>query len=59
MNNGINNNNYFHVSVTYSSINNNYLMLIDKNIDQVIGENNIIGKYYRGNAVKIRSTLKK
>ena len=59
MNNRINNNNYFHVSVTYSSINNNYLMLIDENVDQVIGENNIIGKYYRGNAVKIRSTIKK
>ncbi len=58
MNNGNNNNNYFHVSITYCSLNNNYLMLIDKSVDQVIGENNIIGKYYKGNTVNIRSTIK-
>ena len=60
MNNGIDNNNYFHVSLTYSSINNNYHMLIDnKNIEQIIGENNIIGKYYKGNHVHIRTTTNK
>ncbi len=53
-------NNYFHVSVTYCSLNNNYHMLIDnKNIDQVVGQNNIIGKYYKGNTVNIRTTIKK
>ena len=53
-------NNYFHVSVTYCSLNNNYHMLIDnKNIDQVVGKNNIIGKYYKGNTVNIRTTIKK
>ena len=60
MNNGMNNNNYFHVSLTYCSLNNNYHMLIDnKNIDQMIGENNIIGKYYKGNLVNIRTTINK
>lgn len=57
--NNVDNNNYFHISVTYCSLNNNYHMLIDNNnIAQVIGENNIIGKYYKGNAVNIRTTLK-
>ena len=60
MNNGINNNNYFHVSLTYCSLNNNYHMLIDnKNVDEMIGENNIIGKYYKGNLVNIRTTINK
>ena len=56
MNNG-NSNNYIHISVTYCSANNNYHMLIDnKNIEQMIGENNIVGKYYKGNTVNIRTT---
>ena len=56
--NNVENNNYFHISVTYCSLNNNYHMLIDnKNIAQVIGENNIIGKYYKGDAVNIRTTI--
>ena len=57
MNNGNYNNNYIHISVTYCSANNNYHMLIDnKNIEQMIGENNIVGKYYKGNTVNIRTT---
>ena len=60
MNNGIDYNNYYHVSVTYNSFNNNYHMLIDnRNIDQIIGKNNIIGKYYKGNSVHIRTTTDK
>ena len=60
MNNGIDYNNYYHVSVTYSSFNNNYHILIDdRNIDQMIGKNNIIGKYYKGNSVHIRTTTDK
>ena len=60
MNNGIDNNNYFHVSLTYNSLNNNYHMLIDnRNIDQMIGKNNIVGKYYKGNSVHIRTTTDK
>jgi len=60
MNNGINNNNYFHVSVTYSSVSNNCHMLVDnKNIDQYIGQNNIVGKYYKGNNIQIRTTADK
>ena len=56
MNNGIDNNNYFHVSVTYCSFNGNYHMLVDnKNIDQYIGKNNIVGKYYKGNSIQIRT----
>ena len=32
-------------------------MLIDnKNINQMFGENNIIGKYYKGNSVNVRTT---
>ena len=59
-NNGIDNNNYFHVSVTYCSLNNNYHMLVDnKNVDQYIGQNNIIGKYYKGNTLQIRTTTDK
>ena len=56
MNNGIDNN-YFHVSVTYCSANNNYHMLIDnKNINQMFGANNIVGKYYKGNSVNVSTT---
>ena len=55
-----NNNNYYHISVTYCSLNNNYHMIIDnRNIDQVIGENNIIGKYYKGNTVNIKTNINK
>ena len=57
LNNGIDNNNYFHVSVTYCSLNNNYHMLVDNNnVDQYIGQNNIVGKYYKGNTIQIRTT---
>jgi len=60
MNNGINNNNYFHASVTYCSLSNNCHMLVDnKNIDQYIGQNNIVGKYYKGNNIQIRTTTDK
>lgn len=60
MNNGIDYNNYYHVSLTYDSFNNNYHMLIDnRDIDQIIGKNNIIGKYYKGNSVHIRTTTDK
>ena len=60
INNGVHNNNYFYVSLTYCSANNNYHMLIDnKNTAQMIGENNIIGKYYKGNSVSIRITTNK
>ena len=57
MNNGIDNNNYFHVSLTYSSSNNNYRMLVDnKNVEQYIGKNNIVGKYYKGDTIQIGTT---
>ena len=60
MNYGIENNNYFHLSLTYCSLNNNYHMIIDnRNIDQMIGENNIVGKYYKGNSIHIKSTMTK
>ena len=60
MNNGINNNNYFHVSLTYCSLNNNYHMLVDnKNVEQYIGKNNIVGKYYKGNTIQIGTTTDK
>ena len=56
INNGLDNN-YFYVSLTYSSVNNKYHMLIDnRNNGQMIGENNIVGKYYKGNSVYIRTT---
>ena len=56
-NNDMDSNNYFHVSVTYCSFNNNYHMLVDnKNVDQYIGKNNIIGKYYKGNNLQIGTT---
>ena len=59
MNNGIDYN-YFHVSLTYNSLNNNYHMLVDnKNIDQYIGHNNIVGKYYKGNTIQIGTTTDK
>ena len=60
MNNGIDNSNYFHVSVTYCSLNNNYHILVDnKNVDQYIGHNNIVGKYYKGNSIQIGTTTDK
>lgn len=53
---GINNYNYCHVSVTYYSPNNNYRMLVDKqNVDQYRGKNNLVGKYYKGNSIQIRT----
>jgi hypothetical protein len=59
-NNDMDSNNYFHVSVTYCSFNNNYHMLVDnKNVDQYIGKNNIIGKYYKGNNLQIGTTTDK
>lgn len=59
MYNGINNN-YFHISVTYCSKNNNYHILVDKKIiDQCFGTNNIVGKYYKGNKIQIRTTTDK
>ena len=51
MNNGVNNNNYFHISVTYCPAKNNYCILVDN--DQMIAENNIVGKYYKGNPVHV------
>ena len=57
---GMNNNNYCHVSVTYCSLNNNYHMLVDNsNVDQYIGQNNIVGKYYKGNTIQIGTTADK
>ena len=56
--NGIGHNNYFHISVTYCSLNNNYHMLVDnKNVEQYIGHNNIVGKYYKGNKIQIGTTF--
>ncbi len=44
----------FSCSVTYCSFNNNYHILVDnKNVDQYVGKNNIIGKYYKGNNLQI------
>jgi hypothetical protein len=35
-------------------------MLVDnKNIDQYLGQNNIVGKYYKGNNIQIRTTTDK
>ena len=60
MNGMSNNNNYCHVSVTYCSLNNNYHMLIDNsNVAKDIGENNIVGKYYKGNTIQIGTTSDK
>ena len=60
LNNGIDNNNYYHISVTYSYLNNNCHMLVDnKNVDQYLGKNNIVGKYYKGNDIQIRTTADK
>lgn len=60
MNNEIVNNNYFHISVTYCSLNNNYHMLVDnKDVEQYIGNNNIVGKYYKGNTIQIGTTSNK
>ena len=60
MNGMSNNNNYCHVSVTYCSLNNNYHMLIDNsNVAKDIGENNIVGKYYKGDTIQIGTTSDK
>ena len=53
----IDNNNYFHACVTYTSANDNYHMLVDNNnVEQSIGKLNIVGKYYKGNTIQIRTT---
>ena len=55
INNGINNNNFFYVSVTYFSKNNYYRIIIDtKNVEQYIGKNNL-EKYYKGETIQIES----
>jgi hypothetical protein len=57
LNNQIANNNYYHISITYCSLNNIYNMVIDnKSTEKMIETNNIIGKYYKGNSVNIRTT---
>ena len=59
MNYGVANSNYYHISITYCSFNNNYNMLIDnKSTEKMIETNNIIGKYYKGDTVNIRTTSK-
>ena len=51
--NQANNNNSYYVSVTCNIFNNNIHMLIDDiNINKILGDNNIIGKYYKGNDIK-------
>jgi len=56
LNNDISNNNYYHISITYCSVNNNYNMLLDnRSTKKMIETNNIIGKYYKGNSVNIRT----
>ena len=57
--NGINNNNFFYVSVTYRSKNNYYHIMIDtKNVEQYIGSNNL-EKYYKGETIQIESKINK
>lgn len=57
LNNNIANNNYYHISITYCSLNNYYNMIIDnKSTEKMIATNNITGKYYKGNSVKIETT---
>ena len=57
LNNQIANNNYYHISITYCSLNNIYNMIIDnKSTEKMIETNNIIGKYYKGNSVNIKTT---
>ena len=57
LNNNIANNNYYHISITYCSLNNYYNMIIDnKSTEKMIETNNITGKYYKGNSVKIETT---
>ena len=57
--NGINNNNFFYVSVTYFSKNNYYRIIIDtKNVEQYIGKNNL-EKYYKGETIQIKSKIDK
>ena len=57
LNNEISINNYYHISITYCSLNNNYNMLIDnKSTEKMLETNNIIGKYYKGNSVNIKTT---
>lgn len=59
INYGVANNNYYHISITYCSLNNYYNMIIDnKSTEKMIETNNIIGKYYKGDTVNIRTTGK-
>ena len=59
INNGVANHNYYHISITYCSLNNYYNMLIDnKSTEKMIETNNIIGKYYKGDTVNIRTISK-
>ena len=58
INYGAANNNYYHISITYCSLNNNYNMLIDnKSTEKMIETNNIIGKYYKGDTVNIQQII--
>ena len=59
MNNGINNYDYFHISVTYCPLNKNYNIYVDRNVDKFSGKNNIVGKYFIGNSIQIRATPEK
>ena len=57
LNNQMANNNYYIISITYCSLNNIYNMIIDnKSTEKMIETNNIIGKYYKGNSVNIKTT---
>ena len=59
INYGSANSNYYHISITYCSLNNNYNMIIDnKSTEKMIETNNIIGKYYKGDTVNIRTISK-
>ena len=55
MNNGMENHNYFHVSITYCSLNKKYKMLIENNnnVEKYIGKTNIIREYYKKNSIDI------
>ena len=60
MSNGFYSHNYYHVSITYNSFNNNYHMLIDNiEMGKMNGKHNIVGKYYKGNSVHIKTARDK
>lgn len=46
-------NNYFHVAVTYSQINNNYHVLYENKNFEKITSNDIVGSYIKGKTAKI------